>query len=624
MADFDILDSEPYGNSGGDAGASSCTFPSTPAAGSLLIFLAAQRGVPSSGQNVPTGWTVLATFDAASLDSRSVTILGRIATGSETGITFSNVVPGGNAAPESGIYLELDYSGTGLPNVIDSAVAEFTNDTTPTFPTIAAPPGPDIWSLAFQWKNPATPDPGPQTLTGWTVADDTQFAMFGNRHRLTAWYQASAPGAIGGGTLSAATDGTEDGIVGVIAFEGASLAPPVGILPEYVEPAPAEALLEIWTSEPGSAEWGSAQWGVDTWGVAGWQDITDIGVSVDIRWGTTNPDAGILADQAAADWSVELFDPDRKVDPANPDSPYYPDIVPGLPIRLSHRGVVVHTGQAETIIRRYSEGMASIRATDNIAMMSRAKVPEDVTLADTMKARAREAIAAGGLDIATPSNPNDYAIPAQVPGDRSVWYWVSEAARDRHVIAYIDRDNALRWRAYSVPLRRGRVISDPELVDLQVRADDADRLSVVACLDEDGVTVEERALTPTPRWGKRRYSRDIPTTDADSWAAAVLADRAQSALRWQPGEIRPLTADAVESLATLEVNEEVRLESSTSGAAFYARVLGGRIRVTHDGTAPRWAFRLELTQSQSIYLVSDQDGSPLVSDTDTDEYLEAG
>lgn len=398
----------------------------------------------------------------------------------------------------------------------------------------------------------------------------------------------------------------------------------VGELPEYVEPAPAEALLEIWTSEPGAAEWGSAQWGVDVWGDAGWQDITDIGVSVDIRWGTTNPDAGILADQAAADWSVELFDPDRKVDPANPDSPYYPDIVPGLPIRLSHRGVVVHTGQAETILRRYSEGMATIRASDNIAMMNRAKVPEDVTLADTMKARAREAIAAGGLDIATPSNPNDYAIPAQVPGDRSVWYWVSEAARDRLVIPYIDRDNALRWRAYSVPLRRGRVISDPELVDLQVRADDADRLSVVACLDEDGVTVEERALTPTPRWGKRRYSRDIPTTDADSWAAAVLADRAQSALRWQPGEIRPLTADAVESLATLEVNEEIRLESTTSGAAFYARVLGGRIRVTHDGTAPRWAFRLELTQSQSIYLVSDQDGSPLVSDTDTDEYLEAG
>jgi len=624
MAEFDVIATAVVGNSGPDLGGASISFPSTPAAGNLLLLICGSRTNSAAEINPPSGWTMIASGDRAANASRGVAILGKIADGSETGATFSNMTPNASGAPEATIYAELAYSRSGLPNLLASDATGFDDDTTPTFGTISLAPGPDSLILAIQWKSAATPDPGPQTLTGMTLLDDSGYAFLGNRHRLTAWYEVSGAGTHGGGTLSAATDGTEDGVLILWALEGGTAPPIVGPLPEYIPPPPADALLEIWTDEDGGAEWGAAVWGTDVWGEGGWRDITMLGVECTIRWGTLDPDAGILADQSAADWSVTLYDPDRVLDPANTDSPYYPDVGPGLPIRLSHRGVVVHTGYVTTISYSYANESGTIRGTDNIALMAQAMVPTDVTMGDNMKERARDAIAAASLAINTSSNPGDYSIPPQVDEEHDVWWWTREAARDRHVIAYIDRDNVLTWRTWSGPLRRGRVIDASVTEDLIVAADDADRLSAVRVIDDDGVTVVERAVTPTPAYGRRLHDRTIPTTDAASWAMAVLDDRTNAGLRWRPGRIRAATADDVEAIATLDVNEEVSL-SIAGVIEATARVLGGRMRVTWAAMDnPIWDFWLALSTPRSIALIDDETADALVSDDDMTEFLEAG
>jgi PKD repeat protein len=398
----------------------------------------------------------------------------------------------------------------------------------------------------------------------------------------------------------------------------------------YVPPSPAGVLLEIYAAAPGASRWGLAKWGEPAWSSAGWRDVTPYGVTVNIDWGSNRATDGILSVPTAASWSVDFYDPGRILDPSNRDGPYFGDLAPYLPIRVSHRGVVVRQGYATGITHNYIPAVGRngyIAATDNVSRLANAKVPSDTTLPNTLYARAAAAISAAGLSInvASPLG-TDPAVTAWVTGTRewSVWQWITDAAQDVLYIPIVDKVGTVTFRPWATPLARGRTVDATELIDLGVITDYEGMYSVVQAR-QDVSTIVERALTPPPRYGARTYTRNEITLNPGTWADTVLADRALGALRWQPGDIYPLTADSVELYSSVEAVERLGISDLYTDPAVIVDgiVVGGSIFIQGklNGLAI-WRFNFNVAQTATEPLIeTGGDATDYLFRTGGGEYL---
>ena len=177
----------------------------------------------------------------------------------------------------------------------------------------------------------------------------------------------------------------------------------LGDSPEHPPQEPGRAILEIYAHDEDASRWGTATWATGAatgtegiWSAAGWQDVTPEGVNAHIMWGSRDPDKGILHRQSAASWNVETYDPERILDPGNEASPYFPQIVAGIPIRISHDTLVIRTGYVDRISYKYKspDYRGQLLCTDTISLMNQAKVPEDQSLDDFLGPRIGDAIEA--------------------------------------------------------------------------------------------------------------------------------------------------------------------------------------------------------------------------------------
>ncbi|MBE3072480.1 MAG: PKD domain-containing protein, partial [Acidobacteria bacterium] len=144
--------------------------------------------------------------------SKGQEIRGRVVgSAADQTLTF----PGsGDTSPESSLLMEWLGFGGVLPAVDAAATSVFTNDVTPDMPAVTPTASLQALLLVTEWRQPADPDPGPQTIAGYTAGPDTGYAFSGNRHRLTSWYRdvTSTSGAYGPTTLSSSgADGSVDG-----------------------------------------------------------------------------------------------------------------------------------------------------------------------------------------------------------------------------------------------------------------------------------------------------------------------------------------------------------------------------------------------------------------------------
>lgn len=394
----------------------------------------------------------------------------------------------------------------------------------------------------------------------------------------------------------------------------------------YTPPLPAGPLIEIYVAETGAARWDVATWDDAVWSTGAWQDVTPQSVDARIVWGSIAAEMGILSKSVAGAWAINTYDPNRLLDPANADGPYYTDLVPFLPIRVSHRGVVIRQGIAETIGFDYETDQGLIRVMDNIALLANAMVPPDVDLSDTLYARAVDAIAAAGLAVtvlgAPPSGDPAVAPWVTATNDWSAWEWIRDAAEQVLHIAYVDRLGRLGFRPYASPLARGRTLDATELVGLASIAQYNGLYSVIRALDEDGINITERVLPP-PRYGLRVYERTSTTIDSGAWADAVLADRSFSALRWIPGTVYPLTAASVEAFSTIEAVELVGLTHAYTDPSVLANliVVGGEIEITAKADdEAKWWFTFEAAQTPLAPLSTEDAGGFLTNEAGS-EYL---
>lgn len=419
----------------------------------------------------------------------------------------------------------------------------------------------------------------------------------------------------------------------------------------YTPPLPGLALVEIYVTSPGSARWDQANWDEAVWSSDSWQNVTPEATDITIIWGSQRPELGILSTPDAASWGIGFFDPGRLLDPANADSPYFNDIVPGLPVRITHRGWVVKQGVLESAGHNFdlnsfqSHNAGYFRVTDSQSLMARSKVPSDTTLGDDLFSRARDAIAAAGLSIVVVSETFAIGTPGSEPipighvhdlvpwvtgTDWTVWQWITDAAAQVLHVPYIDRHGNLGFRQWNLPKDYGKELASPNLVGLGSVIFQNGTYSVVTALDDDGVTLRTAEITPKPYYGAVTYDDRAtkPTPNAQDWADAVLADRAVAGLRWVPGEVFPLTANDVRYFAEIEAIERVDIDYpeanppiSTTGI-----VVGGQIVITPvQEREARWSFLFQVAATEDQPLVDDDLASSfLVNDDDPTDYLYPG
>jgi hypothetical protein len=588
-----------------------------------LIFVGVAKDNALNHDGLPSGFTLAAERTTAGMPFSYIAGLYRIADGSETSITF-------NWTGSDGAWLLCaEYGGGSLWSLTDAPGFAWDVLNPANWPDLAPDAGNPAVLVYLSAENGVNAQPA---STAVRLATSPGFPGVRLGDRLIASAAASYT------DNPASTPGIEYQI-GPFAFQPAAgpITPPVD--PGYDPPEPGGALLEIYATSPGAYRWDEANWDEAVWSSSSWQDVTPEGIRVVIQWGAQRPELGILADTEAGAWNVEVYDPDRILDPANADSQFVSDLKPGLPIRLSHRGVVIRRGVVESIGHSYIDDRGQIRATDAIATLVLADVPFDTALGDTLRERARTAISAAGIVVPVEPDPPS-GDPVLSPWDETeegappttghtAWEWIADAARQVLHVPYIDREGVLRFRDYLNPLARGRTLASPELVNLLSLVQVQGQYSIVQARETvaDGSALIERRLTPLPRYGARIHTRDDPTPDAADWAEAVLADRGHAGLRWVPGELYPLTADSVELLATIEPLELVSLQhlEADPPVAVNARVLGGTVTVIgKKDSAAIWRFRFETAQAPNEPLVEDGDPDEFLYEESGHEYLYVG
>jgi hypothetical protein len=415
--------------------------------------------------------------------------------------------------------------------------------------------------------------------------------------------------------------------------------------PGYTPPEPGHAILEIYVHDEDATRWGTATWGdnpptgsTGIWSGAGWQDVTPQGLRAHVAWGTSRPERGILSTQEAQSWLVETYDPDRVLDPGNESSPYAPQLVSGVPIRISSSvsGRTIRTGIIDKIAYSYKapEYRGTIAASSTIAYAWRADVPEDATLGDTLRERVRDAVAASGIAIGgvpilgfTDSFP-DIPLSAKIDGAEKLWTHIYKAGEEALWIIYEDAAGTLQSAPYGGGVDRGSEITYANLEDLKAESADDGIYSVVRVTIEDGSDVIERVAAPLPRYGRVPYERTEKTINPEAWADAVLADRAWPGVVWTPGTVWCFTEADVDFMASLELTERVRIV--VPGVVDIAgQLLGMEMWVeAKDATETRWLFLPRISTAGAVALgdtilaADDGSGDFLLADDGSGDFLE--
>ena len=410
---------------------------------------------------------------------------------------------------------------------------------------------------------------------------------------------------------------------------------------------PAKAILEIYVHDEDASRWGTATWATGAatgtegvWSGAGWQDVTPQGVTAHIIWGSREPDKGILARQNAASWNVETYDPDRILDPGNEASPFFPQIVAGTPIRISHESTIIRTGYIDRIGYKHKEPdyRGQLLCTDTISLLNQAQVPEDSVLRDFLWQRLADAVEAAGVAVGgLPVVPPEFIGPAIAPLDtdnpreRSVWDHVTAATEEVLWIPLVQWNGEIGLRNWAVPLDRGREITAANLEDLEAVSHEDGLYSVVRVQGDDPLVAPiEREAAPLPRYGRRVYERTELTIDPEGFADAVLQERSWPGVRYNPGTIHCFTAADVDYFGSLQIGELVTI-TVPGAVSVQGRILGGEMWVQHYRDNERgatWQFQFAVATDGSTAiglttLVADGTGETLLDDATETDYLEA-
>jgi hypothetical protein len=304
------------------------------------------------------------------------------------------------------------------------------------------------------------------------------------------------------------------------------------------------------------------------------------------------------------------------LDPANTASPLQKYIVPGGGIRILFGSEIVRTGFIDEVEFDMYTKQGSIRATDGISLMAKAKLPEDVTQdwPYRLRARARWLLEKSGVPYITveddPSSPAlDPAVGTILPGG-SAWQNIATAAYDALHAVWIDREGVLRFRYFGSPQITFITFGGdkPESIPIDTLRSKLSMEGVfnhiIAHNDmplKDPTMVEAKNQASIDKYGDLALVRERPNPDAAAFVSQLLKDRGAVNNQYEIGTIRPQTEAQFLAILNLGMVTVVRVRASTKHGTFISQlvnVLGGSIEANTDSG---WSATLTTYQPAQIW-----------------------
>jgi hypothetical protein len=376
--------------------------------------------------------------------------------------------------------------------------------------------------------------------------------------------------------------------------------------------------------------------------------VTPESLNAQISWGTDDP-AGCLSIAAAGSWQIQTYDPKRLLDPGNDWTPLVDWLKPGGFCRVMFNNEVVRHGFIDEITFDLATLTGSIRASDGISLLVKAKVPEGLMHAPdaplTLRARARWILQKAAVTYIRveddPAGEVDPVVGLPLDQEASAWQQINACALDALHACWLDRQGVLRFRYFGNPYASGINIGfapDP------LYAIPIDTLESKVSLE--GIYNHVRAANDiwvNPGYGDAKnqeaidvygdllYTRDRGNPDAGDWATLVMQDRGQSEARFGIGTMRFQRAEDLIAVLDLGMVYNVNLNASAPDAesapvSEIVTVLGGKIEAnTESGWSgglvtykpsqplvrphkPVYMARYDVTKNRQLYVIKGNTG----------------
>jgi hypothetical protein len=227
--------------------------------------------------------------------------------------------------------------------------------------------------------------------------------------------------------------------------------------------------------------------GIELWDKVAqqWVDISCQVTSAKGIWGTDRP-AGILSVGRGGTLEIEVYDPERILDPSNLLSPVIELLRPANRFRLVYNSsngetAPIREGRIDTITHTLTTAGGRIRGNDIVSHLlkqaysvyySPTGSPPSMPAATTLHALAQEVLAAGdpddsfGVRVETAPVPRIncgyYANEWPNTIQTNIWQAICDAATDAFYFPWIDGQNVLHFRSHIVPPSTPMVMLEAE------------------------------------------------------------------------------------------------------------------------------------------------------------------
>jgi len=379
-------------------------------------------------------------------------------------------------------------------------------------------------------------------------------------------------------------------------------------------PGPGSIAIEIYAPPASTGRWDRSTWDGGIWGSPAWQQVACEVTEAHYRWGVTD-EVGILSVPDAGPLDLTTFDPDRTLDPSNPNSPYFTSIGPGTPMRVRKIGAtatVVWTGYIDEAEYDVAAGRGRIRCVDGVAYLAQADLPAGLALPNTLRARVRAIVSAAGLTTIVPvadepatDAPPDPAVSPYDGQEQTAWGAILDAAEDALTFVWLGPAGRLwftSWGAFpdaDVSLGCGDAAEGPWVEGIETIAYAASAAGI-----RNQVRAWSAANTPTAtvpdaasvgKYGGRLFAADRIVPAFSTWASRILADRAGAGLSVDLGTVRPQSETELDRLLSIAsvgpCIVRVRDDSHPPVIDQDVAVVGASVRITEAG----WSFEFVTT-----------------------------
>jgi hypothetical protein len=342
-----------------------------------------------------------------------------------------------------------------------------------------------------------------------------------------------------------------------------------------------------------TAKWGDA---ATLWSAPAWNDVSCDVLAVGLGWGVDEP-TGPIASPAAGQWQLDLYDPDRSLDPLNGASPYAGMLVPRAPVRLtSAGGNQLGVAYLDVLEHRQADHTGRLEAVDGIGLMAGSTTSDGFdpftpggvlpTIGALIPAVLADCGIADqiGLGSSVPAAGSTYdpLIAYRSTAGVNAWQLIRDACLDVLWYVWVDELGQLQLAEYGYLIDSGTILGDGGLCLSDVAASRT-AAGVVNIVSDGAGQLDARGWS-IKQYGPSEFSVDRREPGGTPWATSILADRAGSTLQLQPFEVLPVSEAELVKLRDVK-GRGVRVKLDTAAPAInrYGQAVGGSLSIEGGG-----------------------------------------